>query len=250
MSSKLVGNERQRKQLAKYIKSVRPTLVYGEPGIGKTASVYEIAESKGYEVVEFNASDNRRDEFLEWMLKRVTVPSLHLVIYLIDEADGLNDNKQWSRIIRESQNPVVFTANELNKVPKAIRNHVTTLKYYAPPTHEISKLLKQPMAVNSDVRNTLLSAEYGGELKEDGNDFELVERVLKNKPIRELSETDKDRLLVWLVDNLPHNYTGKDVWDNLRILKIFDETRRQEVLELLKKGEGKVNVRFPYFFQR
>jgi len=60
----------QLTQLNEFIKNFRfqvkkSVILHGQPGTGKTESVYFIAEKINYEVIEFNASDERTTDFIK-----------------------------------------------------------------------------------------------------------------------------------------------------------------------------------------
>ena len=64
-TDELIGNKHAIKELVKCIKECKPALLVGPPGIGKTSSVYAVANEYGYRVLEFNASDERKKEQLK-----------------------------------------------------------------------------------------------------------------------------------------------------------------------------------------
>lgn len=47
----------------------RACMISGSPGIGKSTSVRLIARELGYNVIEFNASDNRSKKFIDNLIK-------------------------------------------------------------------------------------------------------------------------------------------------------------------------------------
>ena len=63
----LIGLNKQLKELGNFIRNYnytesRVAILWGACGVGKTSSVYYIADKLGYDVIEFNASDNRTYE--------------------------------------------------------------------------------------------------------------------------------------------------------------------------------------------
>jgi replication factor C large subunit len=122
--SMMVGNEESRIGFLNWLKNWRkgskPALLVGPPGTGKTTLVYAAAESLGYVVLEFNASDTRTKERLSSAL----LPSTHslsvlgerLLVFL-DEVDGLYARQDYGGLefiqgfIEKSNLPVVLAAN-------------------------------------------------------------------------------------------------------------------------------------------
>lgn len=99
----------------------RAALLYGPPGVGKTSLVEAIANEMGFEMVELNASDYRRASEIR---RTVGVAAFRRplwgrgVIILLDEIDGVSPREdagglqELLRIIPETRNPIVMTAND------------------------------------------------------------------------------------------------------------------------------------------
>ncbi|MGC8850757.1 MAG: replication factor C large subunit [Candidatus Micrarchaeia archaeon] len=118
------GNQSAKDEVKKWAlnlsrgKRVKPLLVYGPPGIGKTALAYALAAEMGWEVVETNASDLRDSETMH---KLVGISSSSTSFFgntrllLFDEVDGAFDRgeiPEMIRIVRESTQPVMLLAND------------------------------------------------------------------------------------------------------------------------------------------
>jgi len=245
----LVGNKEGRKKLEECIVNKKPVLVYGPPGIGKTASVYEIANRLGYKVYEYNASDDRKKEFLEYILPNVRTKSFVRVVYLFDEADSMIDSSLLAKLIRESIHPLVFTANEYAKVPKSIKDFCVRIAFRPPSPYEILTVLgdKKKVVVSSDVRNSIIATEYGTEKYRTYEISEEIEKFFKGQDF-DFSVFDYRELLVWLIDNAHRFLRGKKLIDFFEVLSAYDLTKREEVLRLIESGRGRVEK--PYFFKR
>lgn len=99
----------------------RAALLYGPPGVGKTSLVEAIANEMGFEMVELNASDYRRASEIR---RTVGVAAFRRplwgrgVVILLDEIDGISPREdagglqELLRIIPETHNPIVMTAND------------------------------------------------------------------------------------------------------------------------------------------
>jgi replication factor C large subunit len=117
----------------------RALLLHGPPGTGKTVSVEAVANERGLDLVEINASDKRNRDALERTVGLATRQSDlfgRARLILIDEVDGINLAEDRGavdtivRLVRETQCPVVLTANDPWD-PKIgpIRNATTMVEY-------------------------------------------------------------------------------------------------------------------------
>ena len=99
----------------------RAALLYGPPGVGKTSLVEAVVRDYKLELLELNASDYRRAEDIR---KTVGVAAFRrplfgrMTLILLDEVDGISAKgdaggiEELLRIIPNTQNPIVLTAND------------------------------------------------------------------------------------------------------------------------------------------
>ena len=117
----------------------RALLLHGPPGTGKTVSVEAVANERGLDLVEINASDKRNRDALEKTVGLATRQSDLFGrprLVLIDEADGINLSEDRGavdtivRLVEDTQVPVILTANDPWD-PKIgpIRNATTMIEY-------------------------------------------------------------------------------------------------------------------------
>jgi replication factor C large subunit len=117
----------------------RALLLHGPPGTGKTVSVEAVANERGLDLVEINASDKRNRDALEKTVGLATKQSDlfgRSRLILIDEVDGINLSEDRGavdtivRLVEETQVPVILTANDPWD-PKIgpIRNATTMVEY-------------------------------------------------------------------------------------------------------------------------
>jgi replication factor C large subunit len=133
----IVGQNEAIEQIMKWIedvragKKVKPLLIYGPAGTGKTTAAYAIANELGYDIVEINCADLRDKEKLNRVLGGLG--SFSLIeesprIILFDEVDALPaEGKTISSLLKEilsrGDMPVVMTANDVyEKHMYGIRN--------------------------------------------------------------------------------------------------------------------------------
>lgn len=142
----VAGNKLAIQQIAEWLdvwREERPKkkalLLYGPPGTGKTVSVEAVANDRGLDLVEINASDKRNREILERTIGAATRQSDlfgRSRLILIDEVDGINLSEDRGavdaivRLVEETQVPVILTANDPWD-PKIgpIRNAATMIEY-------------------------------------------------------------------------------------------------------------------------
>jgi replication factor C large subunit len=142
----IAGNKTAVQQIVDWLDSwvkgppkKRGLLLHGPPGTGKTVSVEAVANERGLDLVEINASDKRNRDALERTIGSAARQSDlfgRARLILIDEVDGINLAEDRGavdtivRLVQETQCPVVLTANDPWD-PKIgpIRNATTMVEY-------------------------------------------------------------------------------------------------------------------------
>ena len=126
----IIGNEEAKATFIEWLKSKRRSkkavLLYGPPGIGKTALVNAAAKEFGFITIEMNASDTRSEKAINAIAKPATsfvaldtfsAQSKGNLLFL-DEVDGIAGNEDRGgvsaiiKIVEESQVPVIMAAND------------------------------------------------------------------------------------------------------------------------------------------
>ncbi len=145
----IVGNEEAKSTFVEWIKNKRKTkkavLLYGPPGVGKTALVNAAAKEFGFTIIEMNASDTRSEKAVNAIAKPATsylaldtftAGSKGNLLFL-DEVDGIAGNEDRGgvsaiiEIVEKARVPVIMAANDpsidklrpLKKVCLLIRFH-------------------------------------------------------------------------------------------------------------------------------
>ncbi|MFH0869062.1 MAG: replication factor C large subunit [archaeon] len=108
-------------------------LLFGPPGVGKTAIVHAISASSDVELVELNASDFRDKASVENILGNAARQASLFggrKIILVDEIDGISGQQDRggvlaiTDIIKETRFPIIITAND------AYEDKLKTLRSY------------------------------------------------------------------------------------------------------------------------
>ena len=138
----LVGNEEPRKLLVewftKWKKGIKPILLVGPPGIGKTTLANLIAKQFNYDLISLNASDVRSKQNIQEILNPVlgnqTIFGTPMIF--IDEVDGVHGRADYGgveaiiKILKESTVPIILAANsDLSKKMQNIKKSVQTIQF-------------------------------------------------------------------------------------------------------------------------
>ena len=140
--SDMVGNEDSRvaviEWFAKWKKGVKPLLLVGPPGIGKTTMAYLIAKQFGFDMIGLNASDvrskSRINEILTPVLGNVSVLGTPMIF--VDEVDGIHGRGDYGGasalidILKEPTVPIILAANiDTSDKMKSIKKAVKTISF-------------------------------------------------------------------------------------------------------------------------
>ena len=145
----IIGNEEAKATFVEWLKSKRRSkkavLLYGPPGVGKTALANAAAKEFEFTIIEMNASDTRSEKAINEIAKPATsfvaldtftAESKGNLLFL-DEVDGIAGNEDRGgvgaiiKIVEESRVPVIMAANDpdidklrpLKKVCLLVRFH-------------------------------------------------------------------------------------------------------------------------------
>ncbi|MDO8537381.1 MAG: replication factor C large subunit [archaeon] len=234
-------------------KKPKPLLLFGPPGVGKTALAYLIAKLNNWQLFELNASDFRTKEVIE---KSVHGAAMNASFFgearliLLDEIDGLSardrgGNSAIATILKESQNPVILTANDVyaDKKLSTIRAMVSLLQFKRINYLSVNKRLKEICAENKiefeeealkllaknssgDMRSALTDLQllsFFGKISQESvaslgfkerseNIFNILREIFiadtfeKARNPRFKTDLDNEMLMKWIEENIPRQY--------------------------------------------
>ena len=185
----LIGNEEARKSFvewfAKWKKGVKPLLLVGPPGIGKTTLANLSSKHFGYDLISLNASDvrnkNNIQEILQPVLDNQSVLGLPMIF--IDEVDGIHGRSDYGgvealiNILKESTVPIILAANnhstdKMKKIkksvtiielrplsPRLLLLHMNRILQKESAKINPGKLIKLITDSNGDIRSMINSAQ-------------------------------------------------------------------------------------------
>ena len=217
--SDIIGHKEQINQITNWLQSwstgipeTRGVIITGPPGIGKTTTVHLIAESLGYKVKEYNASDTRSVSVLRGMMA-LGIKRLIKEVIVMDEVDGLSERGgvgEIASIIKKTLTPIICIANEKPPKLRPIINACIDIKFNRPVKStiatallkvakaekiEVTKVDLETLCENSgnDIRSILNKLEfYGNDTLESKNDkdsnlrldlFSATQKLIGNKRI-------------------------------------------------------------------
>lgn len=204
----LIGLDEQVKKIATFLKNFKKQkkkalLLTGPEGTGKTCSVYTMADSLGYEVVEVNASDKRNAENIKSIVGSASRQANLFAkpkIILIDEVDGLHGNldrggvREINKIVKSTSFPIIMTANdEYSKRLRSIKSNVRVVKFKKRGYWDVYNLLKELNEREgkglSPTSLKKLASLAQGDVRSAFNDLQNIE---SDKEVEDLFERAKE----------------------------------------------------------
>ena len=209
--SDVVGNESAIKYIEEWAKSWedgkpehKAVILYGKPGIGKTACGHALANDMGWEILELNASDQRTkariDKNVGNSSKRGTMDGSKRLI-ILDEADNfyVREDKGGERavieLIKNTQQPMMLIANEFYDMSYGLRTVCKPIKFeYITPSQimTVLKAIVEKEGITYD-RGVIEKIAYSsdGDLRGAINDLQAVGQGRSHIELEDVSTEER-----------------------------------------------------------
>ncbi|NYZ60437.1 replication factor C large subunit [Candidatus Micrarchaeota archaeon] len=261
----VLGNHELKRQLKRWAlnwgrgEKGKPIILTGPTGVGKTTLVNALAKELNLELVQMSASDFRSRERVEKVISGAAMASTLSgkgKVILVDDIDAMAGREDYggvaaiAAILRENNCPMILTATDAyEKKISSLRFLCDILKMRRSIAPSVAKLLTRiaekegipcpPEKIteiaqnsNGDIRaaiNDLQSCSPGLRDQEKSM-FERLTSLFRASTYKDARESafgdvEHDYLKLWIDENLPAVYSGKDLADAFSMLSradIFD----------------------------
>ncbi|ANQ06457.1 Replication factor C subunit 1 [Plasmodium coatneyi] len=193
-----------KKQVTKTFRGVfenvnaRCALLSGSAGIGKTTTAKIVAESSGYNVIEFNASDERNKAAVEkisematggYSIASIKSRKLTKTCIIMDEVDGMSSGDRGGstailKLIEKTKCPIICICNDRqNSKMRTLANKCYDLKFTTPNKNSVvNRLLeickKEDIMMEPNALE-LLWESTNGDMRQMLNALQLLSKTYK-----------------------------------------------------------------------
>ena len=237
----IIGNEEAKAAFIEWLrgkrKSKKAVLLYGPPGVGKTALVNAASKEYGFTIIEMNASDTRSEKAVNAIAKPATsylaldtftAESKGNLLFL-DEVDGIAGNEDRGgvsaiiEIVEKARVPVVMAANDPNIDKLRPLKKVCLLVRF--------QQIRLPLIISLLQKICLL--EYAKA------DFEALEHIAQNSKgdvrsaINDLQSVSEENHILTLQDTMSLTSRNKDISMDETLRGFFSAKSVEEASSLL-----------------
>jgi replication factor C large subunit len=244
----IIGNEEAKATFVEWLKGKRKSktkkavLLYGPPGVGKTALVNAAAKEFGFNIIEMNASDTRSEKAINAVAKPATSyvaldafstqsKSKGNLLFL-DEVDGIAGNQDRGgvgaiiEIVEKSLVPVIMAANDPDLDKLRPLKKVCVLIRFQQVRIPLLIALLQKICLSEHVKA----------------EFEALERIAQNSrgdvrsAINDLQSLSEENHVLTLQDTIGLSSRNKDITMDETLRGLFSAKSIVEAANLLSRS--------------
>jgi len=240
----IIGNEEAKATFIEWLKgkrrSKKAVLLYGPPGVGKTALANAAAKEFGFIIIEMNASDTRSEKAINEIAKPATSfvaldtfsgESKGSLLFL-DEVDGIAGNEDRGgvnaiiKIVEESRVPVIMAANDPDIDKLRPLKKLCLLIRFQPIRIPLIIALLQKICLLEHVKA----------------EFEALERIAQNSKgdvrsaINDLQSLSEENRILTLQDTMMLSSRNKDISMDETLRGFFSAKSIAEASNLLSRS--------------
>ena len=188
------GNDAARDALREWADSWpshrEAVILRGSPGVGKTSAAHALANDRGWEVIELNASDQRTADVVERVAGEAALSGTldggtgGRKLVLLDEADNLHGNvdrggaRAITDLVKSAAQPVVLVANDYYDMSRGLRNACRDIEFRDVAARSILPVLRdicrrEDVAVEDGALEAL-AEQNSGDLRGAINDLQAL----------------------------------------------------------------------------
>lgn len=222
-----------------------PLLLHGPAGTGKTSTAEAIANYADWGYNEINASEYRRKEDIQTLVQEIRSRYENRTLFLLDEVDSIRGSSLQSlyKVLDDSPNPIICTANESWKVPDGLENRCTKHKFNL-QDRSIKNFLRdvadeEGISITSrelgqlatrnglrDALNDLQEYKESGKTdwdtrETDDSPFAVTRRILQNKNY--IGDMNPDDKVAFLNENIKNEFDGIEAMRAYQAISEADE---------------------------
>lgn len=236
--SEIAGQNKTVQEVLSWLSTWKPgkaLFLHGPPGIGKNLIIETIAKERGYDILQLNASDERKPKDIQSFLGNISnvKPLFHKGRFIvIDEADGISGRSDRGavtsivKIVKESRFPVFIIANDPWKQKlKPLRTYCKLVKVDKVRSPSIEKRLKE-ICTREDIgykpeslKN--LARWAHGDMRSVINDLQIIchgKKCLVDKDMESLGFRERQNTLYNILPTIFHSgrikLTSSAIWDS------------------------------------